>query len=216
MSGSERSCWRGAVSRVAPCDRNNGSGSARRPKIPADNARPPAVLNATVWPVVHRGISLPRAGASHQLELLLDWIDRPLESGTASLKSRSGGGGAGTGTEAMSICALAIPGAARHVTTSSVSDLCTAPLDAPHGFLAVRRLKEIGNTPAPLRLSRSTSSYPSCLTARYPIGRALPIPARRWESSAATVPPPGQAGEPEADEDGRRWLGHLLCSRERA
>jgi hypothetical protein len=95
------------------------------------------VLNATVWPIAHRGISLPPAGASHQLELLIDSIDRPLDSGTVSLKSRSGGGGAGTGTEAMSVCALAIPGAARHVTKSSVSDLCTVTLDAPHGLLAV-------------------------------------------------------------------------------
>ena len=37
----------------------------------------------------------------------------------------------------MSVCALPIPGAARHVTKTSVSDLCTVPLDAPHRLLAV-------------------------------------------------------------------------------
>ena len=93
------------VSRVAPCDRNKGSGSARRPKTPADNAKPPARLNATVWPIPHRGISLPRAGRSHQLELLIDSIDRPLGSGTVSLKVEVVGEGPARELTEYDLCA---------------------------------------------------------------------------------------------------------------
>jgi len=129
--------------REMPCDRNNGSGSARRPKRPADQARPPAVLNVTVLPMVHRGISLLSAGASHQLELLSDSIERFVDSGSVSLKSTMGAGEAGNGAEEIAVCALPIAGAASNVKKSpSDCDFRDVIWTPPRKLLAACPLRE--------------------------------------------------------------------------
>src|SRR5688572_11737526 len=132
-----------SVSRETPSDRNNGSGSARRAKKPADTANPAGMLAVTVWPICHRGISLLPVGGSYQLELVTDSIVFPRDSGRVSVKSRSGGRGSGTGADARPVCASARPGAARHVTTRSVSDFCMVTLDAPLRLLAVTSSQEL-------------------------------------------------------------------------
>src|SRR5439155_22849286 len=90
------------------------------PNKPADIGKRPAELNATVWPMAHRGISLPLAGGSHQLGLLIDPIHPPLDSGAASLNSRSGADGSGGIAGAMTVCALAIAGIEKNATRTSV------------------------------------------------------------------------------------------------
>ena len=70
--------------------------------------------------MAHRGTSLPLAGGSHQLGVLIDPIHPPLDSGAASLNSRSGADGSGGIAGATRVCALAIAGIAKNATRTSV------------------------------------------------------------------------------------------------